>query len=152
MKGRELSTVLLKNRGICPLNFVIPQGAHIVSLCNAFRKIQNAAVTFTDAVVPAHGNITEHDDIGKVFMQHFLQKLIGTIRKRGGPTVIALCFTDLHTMLGGNFFDFFQTIVEFLLPDAAQEQGSLRFFRPNLWLLLTAGKKRCEGWCAQLHG
>ena len=42
--------------------FVIPQRARIISLGNAFRKVQNAAVTFTDPVVAAHGNITKHGD------------------------------------------------------------------------------------------
>ena len=44
------------------LLFVIPQGAHIVSLGNAFRKHQDAAITFTYAVVAAHCNIAEHGD------------------------------------------------------------------------------------------
>ena len=39
------------------LLLMIPQGAHVVALCDALGQIQHRTVALADAVVTAHGNV-----------------------------------------------------------------------------------------------
>ena len=41
---------------------MVSEGAHIVSLGDAFGKLKDASVAFADSVIAAHGNVAEHGD------------------------------------------------------------------------------------------
>ena len=48
---------------LCVLPFLVSERADIVPLRNAFRELKHATVALSDAVIAAHGDVTEHSDL-----------------------------------------------------------------------------------------
>ena len=82
-----------------------------------------------------------HNHIREIVLKHFLQKLIGPMGKGGGLAVIPLQFLNFHTVPGSDFPDFFQSLIQVLFADAAQEHGRLHFLCANLRILPLACKR-----------
>lgn len=77
------------------LLFVIPQAAHIIAFGNGFGQLQFTAIGLSDALVAAHGNVTQQGNLfvcAASFLSPFDQ---GTIVKVQRQFIVRTVF-DFH--------------------------------------------------------